>query len=193
VTRRDEAIDAAERILEREGLPAVTMRRLADELGIRAPSLYKHLAGKGEILTALQDRALARIAAALAAAGSDLGGLAGAYRQWALLHPRLYELSARYPLDRDHLTPGAEDAAAAPLVRAAGGNIAAARALWGVAHGLVDLELAGRFPPGADISAAWEYAIRALGEFPSPPGPPAGVGPAPAGKLRSWSPDGGTC
>ena len=75
MTRRDEAIDAAERVLEREGLPAVTMRRLADELGIRAPSLYKHLAGKGEILTALQDRALARIAAALAAAGPDLGRL----------------------------------------------------------------------------------------------------------------------
>ncbi|HEX5290528.1 MAG TPA: TetR/AcrR family transcriptional regulator [Streptosporangiaceae bacterium] len=174
VTRRDEAIDAAERVLEREGLAAVTMRRLADELGIRAPSLYKHLAGKGEILTALQDRALARLAAALAGADGDLGALAGAYRQWALAHPRLYELSARYPLDRDHLTPGVEDAAAAPLIRAAGGNTAAARALWGLAHGLVDLELAGRFPPGADIAAAWEYAISALGGLLPPAEPPAG-------------------
>ena len=66
-----------------------------------------------------------------------------------------------------------EDAAAAPLIRAAGGNIAAARALWGLAHGLVDLELAGRFPPGADITAAWEYAISALGE-PAAPGRAAG-------------------
>jgi AcrR family transcriptional regulator len=173
VTRRDQAIDAAERVLEREGLAAVTMRRLADELGIRAPSLYKHLAGKGEILTALQDRALARMAAALAGADGDLGALAGAYRQWALAHPRLYELSARYPLDRDRLTPGVEDAAAAPLIRAAGGNIAAARALWGLAHGLVDLELAGRFPPAADIAAAWEYAISALGG-PLPPAGPSG-------------------
>ena len=174
MTRRDEAIDAAERVLEQDGLAAVTMRRLAEELGIRAPSLYKHLAGKGEILTALQDRALARMAAVLEGAGDDLGALAGAYRQWALLHPRLYELSARYPLDRDHLTPGVEDAAAAPLIRAAGGNNAAARALWGLAHGLVDLELAGRFPPGADITAAWEYAIGALGEVPPAAGPPGG-------------------
>ena len=112
------------------------------------------------------------MAAALAGAGGDLGALAGAYRQWALAHPRLYELSARYPLDRDHLTRGMEDAAAAPLIRAAGGNIAAARALWGLAHGLVDLELAGRFPPGADITAAWQYAISALGGLLPPAEPP---------------------
>jgi len=170
MTRRDEAIDAAERILEREGLEAVTMRRLAEEVGIRAPSLYKHLASKAEILGGLQERALVRLAAALSAADGDLTGLARAYRQWALSHPRLYELSARYPIDRGRLTPGVENAAAAPLIRAAGGDIDAARALWGLAHGLVDLELAGRFPPGADIAAAWDYAIRAVGKYsPSPP------------------------
>ena len=37
--------------------------------------------------------------------------------------------------------------------------MARARALWGLAHGLVDLELAGRFPPGADIDAAWAAAV----------------------------------
>jgi AcrR family transcriptional regulator len=162
VSRRDEAIDAAERILEREGSDAVTMRRLADELGIRAPSLYKHLANKAEILTALQERALSRLGDTLAAARGDLPGLAQAYRRWALDHPRLYELSARFPIDRDRLTPGVEDAAAAPLIRATGGNIAAARALWGLAHGLVDLELANRFPADADITAAWTYAIHAF-------------------------------
>jgi AcrR family transcriptional regulator len=169
MTRRDEAIDAAERVLEREGLEAVTMRRLAEELGIRAPSLYKHLASKAEILGGLQERALVRLAAALAAADGDLAGLARAYRRWALSHPRLYELSARYPLDRERLAPGVEDAAAEPLLRATGGNIDAARALWGLAHGLVDLELSGRFPPGADIGAAWDYAVRAVGR----PGWPA--------------------
>lgn len=162
MSRRDEAIDAAEHILEREGLDAVTMRRLADELGIRAPSLYKHLADKAEILTALQERALTRLADALAATSGDIADLADAYRHWALHHPRLYELSARFPIDRDRLTAGVEDAAAAPLIRATGGDIAAARALWGLAHGLVDLELADRFPADADITAAWTYAIDAF-------------------------------
>ncbi len=162
MSRRDEIIDVAERILEREGPDAVTMRRLAEELRIQAPSLYKHVTSKAEIQVALQQRALERLGAVLAAAGDDLAELAAAYRRWALRHPRLYELSARHPLDRERLAPEVEAAAAAPLLRATGGDIAAARALWGLAHGLVDLELTNRFPPGADIEAAWAYAIHAF-------------------------------
>jgi Tetracyclin repressor-like, C-terminal domain len=118
--------------------------------------------GKPEIVAALQERALEGIAAALAAAGADLDAMAAAYRAWARAHPRLYDLSTRHPLDRERLAPGVEEAAAAPILRATGGDPAAARALWGVAHGLVDLELAGRFPPDADLDAAWAYALGAF-------------------------------
>jgi AcrR family transcriptional regulator len=168
VSRREEVVNAAERILEDEGPDAVTMRRLAAALGVRAPSLYKHVKGKPEILAALQERALDRIAVALGAAadqaptGGELPAMAGAYRAWARAHPRLYELSTRHPLDRGRLSPGVEEAAAAPLLRVTGGRLPVARALWGLAHGLVDLELAGRFPPDADVDAAWAYAIGAL-------------------------------
>ena len=158
MSRHDEVVDAAERLLEAEGPAVLTMRRVADELGMRAPSLYKHVAGKDAIVTALQARALQAQAGALAD-GEDLTALAASYRTWALAHPRLYELISRYPLDRDSLPPGLEDAAAEPLLRAVGGDRARARALWGLAHGLVDLELAGRFPADADIDAAWSAAI----------------------------------
>ncbi|MFG1657435.1 TetR/AcrR family transcriptional regulator [Micromonospora chersina] len=158
MNRREEIVDAAERLLERAGPEAVTMRRLADELGIQAPSLYKHVAGKPEIEAALQERALQRLAAALESA-PDLPSLAAAYRDWVLRHPRLYEIATRLPLARDRLAPGVEAAAAAPLLRVTGGNLMAARALWGLAHGLVDLELAGRFPPGADLDAVWAHAM----------------------------------
>ncbi|MEV1330360.1 TetR/AcrR family transcriptional regulator [Micromonospora costi] len=168
VSRRGEVVDAAERILEREGPDAVTMRRLAEELRIQAPSLYKHVAGKTDIEAALQQRALERLGAALAEAGADLATLVAAYRRWALEHPRLYEISARHSLDRPRLAPGVEAAAAAPLLRVTGGNIAAARAIWGLAHGLVDLELANRFPPGADLDAAWAHAIDAFAVYCGP-------------------------
>jgi AcrR family transcriptional regulator len=158
VTRRDDVIDVAERLLETEGPDALTMRRLGEELGMRAPSLYKHIAGKDDIVAALQARALVAQAAALAGR-TTLATLARAYRAWALDHPRLYELLSRRALDREALPPGVEAAAAEPLLRLTGGDVARARALWGQAHGLVDLELAGRFPPGADIDAAWAAAI----------------------------------
>ncbi|GAB3359969.1 WHG domain-containing protein [Micromonospora halotolerans] len=158
MTRREEIVDVAERLLERVGPEAVTMRRLAEEMGIQAPSLYKHVAGKPEIQGALQERALHRLAAALEPA-PDLPSLAAAYRDWARRHPRLYEIATRMPLARERLAPGVEAAAAGPLLRMTGGDLAAARALWGLAHGLVDLELAGRFPPGADLDAVWAHAF----------------------------------
>jgi AcrR family transcriptional regulator len=158
VTRRDEVVEIAERLLEAEGPDALTMRRLAEEMGMRAPSLYKHVAGKHEIVTALQARALRDQARAFAGARS-LPALAAAYRAWAVEHPRLYELTARHSLDRDALPPGVEAAAAEPLLRVTGGDVARARALWGMAHGLVDLELTGRFPADADIDAAWAAAV----------------------------------
>ena len=162
MNRRAEVVDAAERILEREGPEAVTMRRLAEELGVQAPSLYKHISGKAEIQAALQQHALERLGAVLAEASADLATLAAAYRRWALEHPRLYELSARHPLDRPALASGVESAAAAPLLTVTGGDIAAARAIWGFAHGLVDLALANRFPADADLDAAWEHGINAF-------------------------------
>jgi hypothetical protein len=76
------------------------------------------------------------------------------------------------PLPRERLTPGVEQLAAAPLLRATGGDLARARALWGFAHGLATLELAGRFPAGADVDAAWASGVAVFAGPPSPP-PPA--------------------
>ena len=49
MTRRDEILDVAESLLESEGAAALTMRRVAEEMGIRAPSLYKHVTSKDDI------------------------------------------------------------------------------------------------------------------------------------------------
>src|SRR5665647_3066931 len=40
---RDELLDAALRIVDSQGLAALTMRRLADALGVEAMSLYHHV------------------------------------------------------------------------------------------------------------------------------------------------------
>jgi hypothetical protein len=48
-------------------------------------------------------------------------------------------------------------------VAVAGGDEHRSRALWAAAHGLVDLELNDRFPPGADLDAAWAALVDAFG------------------------------
>jgi AcrR family transcriptional regulator len=158
MNRRAEVLAAAEALLEAEGAEALTMRRLGAALGMQAPSLYKHVRSKDDIEAGLQERALRGLAEALTT-GGDLPALAQAYRGWALDHPRLYELATGRPLRRDRLAEGVEAAAAAPIVAAAGGDEHTARALWALAHGLVTLELAGRFPPDADLDATWRAAL----------------------------------
>lgn len=159
MSRRDEILDVATAVLEEQGQDALTMRELATRMGIRAPSLYKHVADKADILVGLQQRALLGLTAHLEAAGPGIGPLAAAYRSWARAHPKLYELATRNPLQRDRLAPGVESAATTPLVAAAGGDEHLARALWALAHGLVDLELSGRFPPGADLDTTLRTAL----------------------------------
>jgi AcrR family transcriptional regulator len=167
--RAREIVLAARELLDQHGTEALTMRRLADRLGIRAPSLYKHLPDKGAleaavIATGLEDLAVALESALEAAtdpAAEPLSALAAAYRAFALANPHLYVLMTSRPLPRERLPVGVEERAAAPVLRAAG-HRDRARAVWAFAHGMVVLELAGRFPPDADLDTAWREGIAAF-------------------------------
>jgi AcrR family transcriptional regulator len=55
---RDRIVDAALRLMDAEGLEAVTMRRLGRELGVEAMSLYNHVADKDDILDGIVDRVM---------------------------------------------------------------------------------------------------------------------------------------
>jgi AcrR family transcriptional regulator len=58
---RDLAVERAVAVADGEGIEAVTMRRLARELGVEAASLYHHVSGKDEILDGLVDMVSAEI------------------------------------------------------------------------------------------------------------------------------------
>ncbi|ABW11231.1 transcriptional regulator, TetR family [Parafrankia sp. EAN1pec] len=158
--RVTEIIGAARRLLEDEGVGSLTMRRLGEVLGIRAPSLYKHLPGKHAVEAALVETALWEAGDALhrvvdgAGPGDVVGRLLAEYRRYALAHPNLYRLTAVDPLGREGLTAGLEDWSGEPFYRATGEPYVA-QALWAAAHGAVVLELANRFLPGSDLDRTW--------------------------------------
>ncbi len=58
---RERALSAAVALADREGLGSLTMRKLAEELGVEAMSLYHHVANKDEILDGMVDRVFAEI------------------------------------------------------------------------------------------------------------------------------------
>jgi AcrR family transcriptional regulator len=164
--RARQIVAAAREILDGEGLDALTMRRIADRLGIRAPSLYKHFPDKRSLEAAVISDAFEEQAVAFERAvdGSDDGlwDIAVAYRRFAHAHPHLYRLMTDRELPRDLLVPGVETRAARPVYEAAGCDADRARAAWAFAHGMTMLELTNRFPAGADVDAAWRQGVDAF-------------------------------
>src|ERR671925_750663 len=53
---RDAIVEAALVVLEREGMNGLSMRKVAEELGTGAASLYWHVGDKEELLSLLLDR-----------------------------------------------------------------------------------------------------------------------------------------
>ena len=163
--RARQIVVAARELLEQEGAAALTMRRLADRLGIRAPSLYKHLPDKAAleaaIITTGFEDAAAAFETALDGAAEPLASITAAYRGFALAHPHLYRLMTDQPLPRDRLPTGLEERTAAPLLHATG-DPQLARAVFAFAHGMVMLELTHRLPAGTDPQAAWQEGIAAF-------------------------------
>ena len=167
--RAREIVTVARELLESEGAEAMTMRRLADRLGIRAPSLYKHLPHKAALETAIVvagfEEAADAFEAATDGAAEPMTALVQAYRAFVAANPNVYRLMTDRPLPREQLPPGLEARTAAPLVRAAGGA-APARAAWAFIHGMVMLEINGRFPADGMTDHAWAAGIAAFSPRP---------------------------
>ena len=159
--RQQEIVDAARELLTDEGVEALTLGRVAGALGIKPPSLYKHFPSKRALEAVLIAEGMRMWAESLEGAGETLAEIGTAYRRFARENPQLYRLMTDRPLPRDLLPEGLEARAAAPLMRAAG-DPDLARAVWAFAHGMVVLELAGRFPPDAELEHAWTKAIEAF-------------------------------
>jgi AcrR family transcriptional regulator len=154
-------------ILDEEGREALTMRRLADDLGMRAPSLYKHVRDKAALEAALIEDVLFDMGDVLHAALARPGrrgvvtSVLEAYRTTSLAHPNRYRLATSGRLRRDLLPDCLEEWAGQPFFFAAGDPFRS-QALWSFAHGMVILEIDGRYPEGSDLDRTWKAGAAAF-------------------------------
>jgi AcrR family transcriptional regulator len=94
---REGIVAAALRLVDAEGLDALSTRRLAAELGVSGPSLYHHVATKDDLIDAVVDAVLADVdISAFATLGPDhrdwrtaLTVWARSYRTVLEAHPRI--------------------------------------------------------------------------------------------------------
>jgi AcrR family transcriptional regulator len=164
--RARQIIDTARVLLEAVGSEGLTMRRLADKLGIRAPSLYKHVNGRPALELALVEIGLDETGLAMHAAvegsnGEPVGDLLGAYRAMGRANPELYRLITASSFPRAGLLPGLEAWAGEPFFLAVGEPYLA-QALWSFAHGTLILELDRRFLDGSNLDQTWHAGTEAF-------------------------------
>ncbi|WCN83544.1 TetR/AcrR family transcriptional regulator [Micromonospora sp. LH3U1] len=166
-------VAAARQILESEGLPGLTMQAVAQRVGVRAPSLYKRVRNRDDLIRLVTEATVHDLGEQLTVAGSgdpgrDLAELAHAFRAFAHAQPAGYHLIfTSGPADTrpslDILTR-----ATAPALRLAAElagpehALSAARMFTAWANGFISMELAGAFNLGGDLDEAFAFGIDRL-------------------------------
>ena len=153
--RRDRVLGHARRIAEAEGWEAVTIRRLATELGVTQPVLYTAFGKRQDIVDAVALRGFTELAAAL-----DAGDPAAAYLDFARAHPAVYEAMFLAPTGLRFAAtdvPGPMRVAFTALGRTLGiADDVRTEIAWSLLHGVASLDRAGRLSASARGSRAAE-------------------------------------
>ncbi|HEY0450429.1 TetR/AcrR family transcriptional regulator, partial [Actinophytocola sp.] len=153
---REELLEACVRLIESEGIGAVSLRRVAREAGVSPGAPYHHFTDRGALLAAISVRGFEQLAedltAARATGGEVLVALVEAYIGFARRHKGYFQLMFRPELSQPEKHPDARvagDAAFGVLTDAVAGCGVSdpdglAVSLWAFAHGLASLTLDGQ-------------------------------------------------
>jgi len=168
-------VQAATAYIGAHGIDKLSLSKVAAELGVKAPSLYRYFDGKAGLLRAVNTNTTVRLFAALdaatvegAPADEQLQQVATAYRAFALANAAVYGLLFTNTID--DLRPDEDENAQlalpyqALMAQVIGDEtvaLAALRGLLGLIHGYAMLEIAGQLRRGGDLEAHYEQAVRA--------------------------------
>ncbi|HEX4222071.1 MAG TPA: TetR/AcrR family transcriptional regulator C-terminal domain-containing protein [Pseudonocardiaceae bacterium] len=168
---RDSVLVAALAIADADGVAGLSMRAVAERLGVTAMALYRHVGDKQELLDGLVERLLLELPLPDPALSwqDRLAAMAAAMRQTARAHPQVFPLLLQRPAAtsgarrvRDAVYRALRDAGApedlVPRIE---------RVLSTFALGFAASEAAGRFSVEAselDLDLAWfsECVLNAL-------------------------------
>lgn len=175
---RADIIVAARRLMI-DSPEAVSMRAVADAVGVTAPSIYRHFADKDELLTAVVVDVFEELDAAMLAAGQGiedplerLHAYGLAYVRFAIAHPEQYRLATMDLCPRPdvdvvlqqgawvHLAGVVEECIATGVLT--GDPFEVTLDLWAGVHGLAALMIVKPFLPWGDADATAERMLAAL-------------------------------
>ena len=158
---RSALIEAAARLVDAHGRDALTIRRLASEVGTSTMAIYTHFGSMDELMREVKKEGFARLSGYLSQVSktsdpvADLAALGWAYSFNAMTNPHMYRQMFMEP-ENDPEVSAVGLAAYEPLVSAIQRCIDAGRfleaepwspamQLWVMVHGAVTLHLGGYF------------------------------------------------
>lgn len=157
MSRTDEIVTAARLLLQDYGWPEISLRDIANEIGIKAPSLYKHVSGMVEIAALVATEGLSEYGQYLREGWEENGatGILVAHRDFFRENPYLYELMTSRLFPREYLPGDLLGWAREPFHWMADNDTQLGLSYTAMAHGLALLELRdGRIP-----DPQWEYVV----------------------------------
>jgi AcrR family transcriptional regulator len=180
VTTRDRIFAFTKARFDAEGLPGVSMRRIAGDVGITPMAIYRHYPDKEALLNALMvDGFAAWEARARAITTKDpllwLERLGNAFADFALADPRSFEAAFLLPASQARRYPDDFAAGRSPVINLVYARIEEAKnqgkicdapaaeialSFAALAQGLVSMYRAGRFAGEAEFRTAYRSAIR---------------------------------
>jgi AcrR family transcriptional regulator len=175
---REIVVHVAAELANRDGVEALSLHRLAQELQIRTPSLYNHIDGLPGLYRQLALLSANRLGSELAAATVGKSGpqallaLALAYREFIRNSPGLYLAGLRYQTYRaaeDSELSNAEQqvlrvvlAVMASFDLSGEDGLHAVRGLRSMVHGFAILEIAGGFGLPLDCDESFRRLVNML-------------------------------
>lgn len=169
---RDRVAEEAAVMADEVGLNRLTLAALAERLGVRQPSLYKHIDSMAGLhrdiaVHAKRDMGEVLARASVGRSGADaISAMSHAYRQWALKHPARYEASNLMPAPGD-LEDEAVSIAAIQVIAdvltsyhlEGDDAVDAIRTFRSTLHGFVCYETAGAFRWSADVNRSFDRLV----------------------------------
>jgi AcrR family transcriptional regulator len=89
----DEIIAAGRLLLEKDGPNAISVRAIARQVGVTAPAIYRYYPSLDALTSALNESVVGELCATVESARDQSGGMARAFRGWALDHPASFRFA----------------------------------------------------------------------------------------------------
>ena len=166
LTTPEKILRAAHKLFDREGADAVSMRRVAEAVGITPMAIYRHFPNREALLKRLSDDSFNAVAHEWEAHATHpdvlkrLLALLEPYLDYALAHPHLFDHAFSTRRDDARRFPDDFRARQSPTLNVVADAVAegmrlgvlkqddpwdVAMTLWAHSHGLIALYRAGRF------------------------------------------------